>query len=96
MTYRMEKIKENVFLVTFDNDEQMKFACDESSLEFNIAWYLDNKNLPKEIKESYAVKRQREYPPISEYIDGVVKGDEIQIQKYIDACKAVKNKYPKE
>jgi hypothetical protein len=35
------------------------------------------------------------YPPITDYIDGVVKGDQAQIQAYIDACLAVKAKYPK-
>lgn len=45
---------------------------------------------------TYAEKRQREYPPVTDYIDGVVKGDQTQIQAYIDACLAVKSKYPKE
>jgi hypothetical protein len=40
-------------------------------------------------------KRAVEYPPITDYIDGVVKGDQEQIQAYIDACLAVKAKYPK-
>lgn len=40
-------------------------------------------------------KRKAEYPPIEDYIDGVVKGDQAQIQAYIDACLAVKAKYPK-
>ena len=40
-------------------------------------------------------KRASEYPPIQDYIDCVVKGDQTQIQSYIDACLAVKLKYPK-
>ena len=40
-------------------------------------------------------KRLKEYPPIEDYIDGVVKGDAAQIQAYIDACLAIKVKYPK-
>lgn len=43
----------------------------------------------------YQRNRQLEYPPIEDYIDGVVKGDQAQIQSYIDACLAVKQKYPK-
>lgn len=39
--------------------------------------------------------RANEYPPMSDYLDGVVKGDQTQIQAYIDACLAVKAKYPK-
>lgn len=44
---------------------------------------------------SYKAKRAREYPPITDYIDGVVKGDQAQIDKYIADCLAVKAKYPK-
>ena len=43
----------------------------------------------------YIEKRQREYPPITDYLDGVVKGDQAQINKYIADCLAVKAKYPK-
>ena len=45
--------------------------------------------------EAYKEKRAAEYPPITDYIDGIVKGDEAQVQAYIDACLAVKEKYPK-
>lgn len=45
---------------------------------------------------TYAQKRAAEYPPITDYIDGVVKGDQAQIDKYIADCQAVKAKYPKE
>lgn len=44
---------------------------------------------------AYVAKRQAEYPPITDYIDGVVKGDQAQIDAYIAACQAVKAKYPK-
>ena len=44
---------------------------------------------------AYIAKRAAEFPPITDYIDGVVKGDQAQIQAYIDACLAVKAKYPK-
>lgn len=43
----------------------------------------------------YQRKRAAEYPPIADYLDGIVKGDEEQVQAYIDACLAVKEKYPK-
>ncbi len=45
--------------------------------------------------QEYQRKRAAEYPPITDYIDGIVKGDNAQVQAYIDACLAVKNKYPK-
>ena len=44
---------------------------------------------------AYKAKRQAEYPPITDYLDGVVKGDQTQIDKYIADCLAVKAKYPK-
>ena len=40
--------------------------------------------------------RAREYPDFREYLDGIVKGDNVQVQKYINDCLAVKAKYPKE
>jgi hypothetical protein len=45
--------------------------------------------------DAYKIKRQLEYPPITDYIDGIVKSDQSQVQAYIDACLAVKAKYPK-
>jgi len=45
--------------------------------------------------QEYARKRQAEYPPMADYLDAIVKGDDAQKQKYIDDCKAVKEKYPK-
>ena len=44
---------------------------------------------------AYIAKRQAEYPPMTDYLDGVVKGDQAQIDKYIADCQAVKAKYPK-
>jgi hypothetical protein len=44
---------------------------------------------------AYIAKRASEYPPITDYIDGVVKGDQAQINKYIADCLAVKAKYKK-
>ena len=44
---------------------------------------------------AYIAKRQAEYPPMTDYLDGVAKGDQAQINKYIADCQAVKAKYPK-
>lgn len=46
-------------------------------------------------RTKYQRDRASEYPPITDYIDGIVKGDQAQVQAYIDACLAVKAKYPK-
>lgn len=43
----------------------------------------------------YQRLRAKEYPPVTDYLDGLVKGDQAQMDKYIADCQAVKNKYPK-
>jgi hypothetical protein len=43
----------------------------------------------------YQRLRAAEYPDFKDYLDGIVKNDQDQIQTYIDACLAVKEKYPK-
>lgn len=43
----------------------------------------------------YKRNRAKEYPDFKDYLDGIVKGDTAQVQAYIDACNAVKAKYPK-
>lgn len=44
---------------------------------------------------TYAEQRAAEYPPMADFLDGFVKGDEAQVQAYRAACLAVKAKYPK-
>ena len=44
---------------------------------------------------AYIAKRQAEYPPFTDYLDGIAKGDQAQINKYIADCLAVKSRYPK-
>ena len=51
---------------------------------------------PKVVPPTYSELRAAEYPDFKLYLDGVVKDDQAQIQSYIDACLAVKAKYPKE
>ena len=43
----------------------------------------------------YQRLRAPEYPPITDYLDGVAKADQAQIDAYVAACQAVKAKYPK-
>ena len=63
---------------------------DMTSAEYQAAIAIQNFN-----DLDYRQKRAKEYPPATDYLDGVVKSDQVQIQKYIDDCKAVKVKYPK-
>ena len=46
-------------------------------------------------KTKYQRDRQPEYPPATDYLDGVVKGDQAQIDKYVSDCLAVKQRFPK-
>jgi len=55
----------------------------------NAAWDAE------QAAKTYAQKRAAEYPPITDYLDGIVKGDQVQIAKYIADCQSVKQKYPK-
>jgi hypothetical protein len=43
----------------------------------------------------YSRLRASEYPSMNDYLDGIVKGDQAQVDAYIAACLAVKEKYPK-
>jgi hypothetical protein len=49
-----------------------------------------------EANKTYAEKRKESYPPTTDYLDGIVKGDQTQIDKYISDCLAIKEKFPKE
>mgnify|MGYP007025741600 CR=1 FL=1 len=76
----------------------------------NMVWY-DTNDIPKPDEQTvldeiarlqqewedteYQRLRAKEYPDFKEYLDGIVKGDQEQIQTYIDACLDVKAKYPK-
>ena len=68
--------------VAYDKDEQ-EITYDEAAVQAEV--------------DANAYKQQRafEYPDFKEYLDGVVKGDQAQIDKYIADCQAVKLKYPK-
>ena len=63
---------------------------DENNIEIDMAlvdaWVDPN---------AYKEQRAEEYPPMADYLDGIVKGDDAQVQKYINDCLAVKAKYPK-
>jgi hypothetical protein len=58
----------------------------DGSQRYAHFWWLEN---------GYKNERASKYPPITDYLDGVVKGDQAQIDKYIADCQAIKAKYPK-
>ena len=61
----------------------------------NEVVYDENAVIVEMDKVAYIARRQAEYPDFKEYPDGIVKGDQAQIDKYIADCLAVKAKYPK-
>ena len=80
--------KLNPFVVSINND--VAYDADGNEVAYDkdaVQAYVD--------AHAYIAKRASEYPPITDYIDGVVKGDQAQIDKYIADCLAVKAKYPK-
>lgn len=64
--------------------------------EVEVVWTEAEWDTTMKSQLGYAEDRRREYPPMADYLDGIVKGDTAQVQAYIDACLAVKAKYPKE
>ncbi len=76
-------------------------TLDNGGMESRLVSAIDAEDLagalPADIIiPDYRVQRAAEYPPISDYMDAIVKGDEAQKQTYIDACLSIKLKYPKE
>ena len=71
--------------------------------DYNIIPRPSDEEINNEIKrlqadydaQAYARKRKAEYPDIYDYMDGIVKNDQTQIDKYIADAQAVKSKYPK-
>ena len=82
----IRKLNPNVMVISgndaFDKDRQ------PVAIDLNAAKQLVAEN-------EYKEKRMAEYPDFRDYLDGIVKNDQAQIQAYIDACLAVKAKYPK-
>jgi len=76
---------------------QVRSICGDEAFDVdgNKVQYDMNLIQAKVDATAYIAQRAAKYPPITDYIDGVVKGDQTQIDSYITACLAVKAKYPK-
>ena len=86
--------KHNAIIATHSNVVTIRgdlaYDANENIVQYNeaaVQAYID--------AHAYIAKRQAEYPSMTDYLDGVVKGDQAQIDKYIADCLAVKAKYPK-
>jgi len=69
-----------------------KLGAQPTQNQLDAAW---NAKIAADNAVAYQAKRAAEYPNFNDYLDGIVKGDQVQVQAYIDACLAVKAKYPK-
>jgi hypothetical protein len=101
MSFTFQQIQDKLYTIQFDyKGKQIEFqgivANDDSEIgqlvEAQIAFMENGANVSV---PSYADKRRQEYPPMQDYMDGLVKGDQAQMQAYINQCLAVKAKYPK-
>ena len=101
MTYSLNN---ETKMVTYESREYSPKLMGDGTL---VAWtedevkilhqqYIDGHEVYKQnLKDQYKSKRKREYPPVEDYLDAIVKDDDVQKQKYIDDCNAVKIKFPK-
>ena len=94
--YTTQKVNDTTYKVFVELPEEQEFIVgvnDESEID-ELVQMTVNKTFPV-LSSTYQALRQEAYPPITDYLDGIVKGDQAQVQKYIDDCLAVKAKYPK-
>jgi hypothetical protein len=95
-------------LVKLAEEAGVSWRLEGDDLYENITWGNEGTPPTKEVfmaevnalnaqwqATEYQRLRMVEYPDITDYIDGVVKGNQTQIDAYIAACQAVKDKYPK-
>jgi hypothetical protein len=87
----------------FEDEAKTIYVGDSTYIAGNAAYddpegeFLKAMSVPEPEKHiwNYQDDRRNAYPPIIDYLDGVVKNDQAQIDAYIAACQAVKTKYPK-
>jgi hypothetical protein len=91
MGIRLNTLKQNALNAGYSEDDiDVKWVTDEE-----LAVIMEAQKQRDLDARPYGEKRRSEYPPMADYLDGIVKGDQAQIDKYIADCLAVKVKYPK-
>lgn len=90
-------LEPGVFLIPSDCVDMLapNLQNDQRARWTGNTWEVERMPEPETLVVTYAQKRASEYPPMTDYLDAVVKGDQAQIDAYIAACQAVKSKYPK-
>jgi hypothetical protein len=84
-----------------DKDDLIIYSAQEAISQTLFAHDIDavvpvgnDADVLKAIKHGIRIQRAAEYPPASDYLDGIAKGDVDQIAAYKAACLAIKEKYP--
>lgn len=87
-------IQGDVIVVCNNNYEGIEWANEPTRTKEEVETELQRL---KDEQSAYNYKQLRaaEYPDFRDYLDGIVKDDQAQIQDYIQKCLAVKAKYPK-
>lgn len=83
----MEKTAYDYYLESTDKENFI--------VEKTIEWKLPEGDLVKILESQCKKIRKLNYPSIEDYIDGVVKNNQEQIDTYINECLSVKQQYPK-
>lgn len=90
-----------------DQANQIHSVADDGSQEHRVqkGWKLISKEQANVIidqnqqklfdDQDYYRKRVYSYPPVGDFIDAFIKGDEQAIEEYSQKCIEVKNMYPK-
>lgn len=78
-----------------DQGQEVRFTHDGPLVVDQESRYFFFQVMAERKATKYLALREAEYPPMTDYLDAVVKGDQAQIDAYIAACKKVKLKYPK-
>jgi hypothetical protein len=80
--------------------DNASIPADEANTDY-VAYlqWLSEGNTPEPANippaPTYQELRAAAYPPFSDYLDGIVKGSAEQVKEYVDACLAVKERFPK-
>lgn len=89
------------YSTTLEPLRKIDYFVSKFDVSYNIWVYVEAPLEPGMIKHpldevlTYADCRKMDYPNHIDYIDGIVKGDEEQVAKYIQDCNDVKAKWTK-